>query len=564
MIENLTDNATTMASAVIGGNGAIYGLWKVLNIIDGLTGGIALPFLNVMGFGIDLNTTVMKLAKLGVGGLSMMGSLLASIFSGGGNIGNLSSWAQGENWEVNKRGSIMSSLSSGAQSGFSESSDASDAMGTGNSSADDVKTTTMEDGTKSGEEDSEITNKNSNEEADELQKQQEEIHDAVLDIEEAIGPKAALPISDGITLLYSLLATQLPKLNEPIVDLLGKDRVFLTLGGSFGAGGQEDIHETVKNVKTNVDTIVDLLALDRVFITPEKPIYLSPFGGKTDFSDILDAIDDVKSAINRKTISVNVEVSQPTPGTSKVEIQSLDAVVNALADIHSVLQEDRVFKTDLSKVEELLALDRLFLSNITTIESIQIPNVDKDGNLIVAPPPSPIVPDVDINKDETSNDIVNKEGDTSNTEQAILNTLNLGDRFNEVYKDLTTELQDELISQAFTNFSSIYNELYNSNTNDYDKEVENNTNNQVTEAVKQLQSQTVSTVENALDDVFVGKFMAEFGKLLNGGDSEDEGLVNELVAKLLEGIANNGGLNVRVTDFASDPSSPLYVADSWR
>ena len=42
IVDTAIDNALTSASTNIGGNSALYGMWKALNIVEGLTGGIAL------------------------------------------------------------------------------------------------------------------------------------------------------------------------------------------------------------------------------------------------------------------------------------------------------------------------------------------------------------------------------------------------------------------------------------------------------------------------------------------------------------------------------------------
>ena len=75
MLDTVFDNAMMSASTAIGNNSGVYATWKVLNVIEDLTGGIAIPAISVMGNMVDLHQTVTGLAKTGIAGLSLMGSL---------------------------------------------------------------------------------------------------------------------------------------------------------------------------------------------------------------------------------------------------------------------------------------------------------------------------------------------------------------------------------------------------------------------------------------------------------------------------------------------------------
>ena len=162
MIENLFDNAVLGASLDIGNTPAAYGLWKTLNLVEGMTGGIALPFINIFGSGLDLNTTVTQLAKGGMAGLALLGNLIQSLGSGGfaGGMNLKSNW---HSVEMTSRGSASKFLASGVDSGFSTSTRI-DSVGSG--SSEDIKRTEMSDASDSAEKDSEITNKNVQEEQD--------------------------------------------------------------------------------------------------------------------------------------------------------------------------------------------------------------------------------------------------------------------------------------------------------------------------------------------------------------------------------------------------------------
>lgn len=119
MIDNLFDNVMATTSANIAGSAGGYMMWKALNQIEQLTGGIEIPFINVMGFGLDLNMSIEQLMKTGIAGLSMLGSLVGAVgglFTGGGT----QLWAWGGD-EYLRRGSGFQGLTSGYTSTTSSS-----------------------------------------------------------------------------------------------------------------------------------------------------------------------------------------------------------------------------------------------------------------------------------------------------------------------------------------------------------------------------------------------------------------------------------------------------------
>lgn len=229
MIDTLFENAVLGASLDIGKNPVSYGLWKTLNIVEGLTGGIALPFINVFGSGFDLNTTVTQLAKGGMAGLAMLGNLVSALGSGGIAGGmSLDAW---NNVTPTARGTANKFLSSGTQSGMS-SSTRLDYAGSG--SSDDIKRTEMSDASDSADEDSEVTNKHSQDEQD-IPKL---IHEEVQKINSSLA-------NEDVTLIevqsdiYSLLRTRFIDLSSllNIPSLLAPGRVFMTSGGGDNAIG---------------------------------------------------------------------------------------------------------------------------------------------------------------------------------------------------------------------------------------------------------------------------------------------------------------------------------------
>ena len=82
MLENVSDNAKYALFSTIASSPALYGLWKVTDMIQGLTGGINIPFASVLGTGVNINATVDQLMKLGVigaGSLGMIGDIVSGI-----------------------------------------------------------------------------------------------------------------------------------------------------------------------------------------------------------------------------------------------------------------------------------------------------------------------------------------------------------------------------------------------------------------------------------------------------------------------------------------------------
>lgn len=81
MLSNVWENTTYSLYSNIAGNPAFYALWQVTDLIQGLTGGINIPFISAMGSGVDINTTVENLMKLGIVGVSSLG-MIGDVISG--------------------------------------------------------------------------------------------------------------------------------------------------------------------------------------------------------------------------------------------------------------------------------------------------------------------------------------------------------------------------------------------------------------------------------------------------------------------------------------------------
>ena len=113
MVDTLFDNVMTTTAGNIAKNSATYMLWKSLDIVEKLTGGIAIPTVGVAGFFGDLETTVTGLMKTGIAGISLVGTLLGAISNlGNGGSLSLSTWGAED---YLKRGAGFGGVQSGYQ-----------------------------------------------------------------------------------------------------------------------------------------------------------------------------------------------------------------------------------------------------------------------------------------------------------------------------------------------------------------------------------------------------------------------------------------------------------------
>ena len=147
MMGNAFDNFQYTLAAGIANNPALYAMYKTAGLLDAVTGGIALPDIKVMGTGVNLQTTIADLMRVG----AMSGSILAGIgtmISSGGNGGITGS-------SILRAAGISSAanmISRGNGSALSTTGGASVSESgalIGNSSGSDVKNATMTSATDS-------------------------------------------------------------------------------------------------------------------------------------------------------------------------------------------------------------------------------------------------------------------------------------------------------------------------------------------------------------------------------------------------------------------------------
>lgn len=75
MTSNVWDNLLYGLGTNIAKNTALYATWKATDLIQGVTGGINIPFVSALGSGVDLETTAENLIKTGIVGISSLGMI---------------------------------------------------------------------------------------------------------------------------------------------------------------------------------------------------------------------------------------------------------------------------------------------------------------------------------------------------------------------------------------------------------------------------------------------------------------------------------------------------------
>lgn len=136
MIDTLWSNLEFGLSSNISKNPALAAIWKVTSLIQENTGGINIPFIEALGTGFDLNTTVENLIKLGVVGtssLGMIGDLISGLSSTLSPSSILSKLGIAQESSVITRGSGL-----GLRAGISGLSTSLSTISVGNTSGEDI------------------------------------------------------------------------------------------------------------------------------------------------------------------------------------------------------------------------------------------------------------------------------------------------------------------------------------------------------------------------------------------------------------------------------------------
>lgn len=151
MLENLWGNFQYGLAGGIANNPILYATYQVASMLDSVAGGIALPDIKVMGSGVNLQTTVadlMRVGAIGASALSGIGKLIAGIAKGSG--GGFSGSGMLKAFGVDNN---ITTLSRGKGTGIealNSGSDVSTSGFVGNSDGSDVQNKTLDDANEDG------------------------------------------------------------------------------------------------------------------------------------------------------------------------------------------------------------------------------------------------------------------------------------------------------------------------------------------------------------------------------------------------------------------------------
>lgn len=143
MMTNFWENGQYTLAGSMASSPVSYLIYKMAKVVDSAAGGIDLPFLNVMGFGVDLNTTVsdlMRVAAVGAGILGSIGPMISGLgnsFSGQAMLRELGI-GSGSGLAITPRGGAEGMTTGGGTQTKSESGYA------GNASSSDIKDSTIQ------------------------------------------------------------------------------------------------------------------------------------------------------------------------------------------------------------------------------------------------------------------------------------------------------------------------------------------------------------------------------------------------------------------------------------
>lgn len=151
-LSNLYENAIFSVAEDMASNPATWAMTKMLDFMKGQKLEMAIPFVNAWGSGVNLNTSVQDIMRLGVG-LSQAFSLMGNILDGLGSIGGLKLNAWGAT-EYTQRGSGMT-FTTGSTFGTTSGS-----TYVSTSSSQDMKNSALSTAADEADETSKITNKN--------------------------------------------------------------------------------------------------------------------------------------------------------------------------------------------------------------------------------------------------------------------------------------------------------------------------------------------------------------------------------------------------------------------
>lgn len=159
ILQNLIDNTVTTAGMSIANNSVAYTTYKIADLVEGITGGIKIPFISVLGSGVQLPNSIEEYIKIGVTGMGLMTSLFSAVgnWASGGML-DLNRW--NATWESGEGAKSYSGFTSRNELSTSSSSSGfvtnTDQKGMQQSVVDEQKGSAEDIQGESSEEDSEV------------------------------------------------------------------------------------------------------------------------------------------------------------------------------------------------------------------------------------------------------------------------------------------------------------------------------------------------------------------------------------------------------------------------
>lgn len=164
-MDNVIDNFTFQIGSQIGTSPVLYPTYYINKMIKDATGGINIPFINAMGFGLDMNTTLNDLINLGIVGAGLLTSIpdIISSFGSAFNGASMLESFQDNSEEFLSRGQGFKGVLGGAFTGISQSMKAQIRA---NASAEDMQRKTLVDESERTDEIVETTGSEANKHQD--------------------------------------------------------------------------------------------------------------------------------------------------------------------------------------------------------------------------------------------------------------------------------------------------------------------------------------------------------------------------------------------------------------
>jgi hypothetical protein len=143
-LSNIWENVNYSLASSMANNPIAYFIYKMASLLDTAVGGIPVPFINAVGSGVDLETTVADLMRVGSMGVGILGSFpsllsgLANSMSGRAMLNSMGI-KSGSGLAVTPRGTTTLKMTTS-----SNTASTSESGYIGNAAASDIKNSTLQ------------------------------------------------------------------------------------------------------------------------------------------------------------------------------------------------------------------------------------------------------------------------------------------------------------------------------------------------------------------------------------------------------------------------------------